>query len=112
MEIHGIRLGRKMDGRLVISAATTAGGILQIVPMNERRVSLAFFPNGFASYYLSTDPGITPQTGIFAGGNVGPLLLTIDKYGELVKRAWYAFTGSSIQIAWSECSLDGNPLDT
>jgi len=84
-----------------------SGNAPEIAGPSPRRVALLFLPVAGTAYTVSTESGVTLNNGltIQQGGEL--LELTVERHGEIVRRAWYAIAGTSATVSFLETFEDG-----
>ena len=90
-------------GRESLSAQwdyTTPAGSLQVVAADDRRIAILFAPPNGGAISFGITKAIVSGFGfqLVLGG--APVQMTIQEYGDLVKRAWY--------VAGSAAGLTGS----
>jgi len=90
-------------GRESLSAQwdyTTTAGSLQVVAADDKRIAISFAPPNGGAISLGLTKAITSGFGfqLVLGG--APVQMSIQEYGDLVKRAWFV-AGSAAGITAS-----------
>lgn len=74
---------------------------------SPRRVGLLFLPATNVRYTVSTEPGATIDQGLTLQVAGELLELTLERHGEIVRRAWYGIAASSATISFLETFEEG-----
>ncbi|MEQ1735690.1 MAG: hypothetical protein ABL886_04725 [Rhodoglobus sp.] len=92
---------------IVRSVALTATAA-QIVGPSEQRAALLFSPptSGGVTYTVSTEPGVALGAGLNLSSTTGPLLLTEERFGDAVKKPWFAIASTTLTIGFLETIVD------
>lgn len=80
----------------------------QIIGPSQRRVALLFSTpvSPGQSYTVTTEPGATLGAGLNLSPTTGPLSLTEEVFGDVVKRPWFAAASSAFSIGVLETITD------
>jgi hypothetical protein len=79
----------------------------QIVGPSEKRIALLFSPpTGESSYTVSNDPGVTLGSGMNLGPTAGPLLITLELFGDAVQKPWFGIASNPLTIGFLETVCD------
>ena len=93
---------KKANG-IVRSAALTTSATLINGP-SEKRVALLFsppvVPNTF--YTISTDPNVTLGVGINLLPSSGPVMISVETFGDAAVRPWYGIASTAMTIGYLE----------
>lgn len=98
MCIEDVRMGRKTVSFMAI-VSIPAGGVRQVLPADPFRYSLTLSApsSGSLTFSINQNPG--DGEGIVFHQGSGPVTLTIQNDGDLVRRAWYAYSVNAVSVA-------------
>jgi len=85
----------------------SAGAAPEIAGPSPRRVALLFLPSTTTNYTVSTESGVSLNNGLTLAQNGELLELTLERHGEIVRRAWYAIAAASTTVSFLETFEDG-----
>lgn len=102
MCMEDVRIGRESTAaeyRVVLPTGT----VKQIVPYDKDRIALIISPPDLNTVYLSfsQDPG--SGVGFLLSYRAGPLCLSLQEHGDIVRRAIYGISpsGGEVVCAWT-----------
>ena len=102
--MEDIRLSR--EGNAVLTTVTpTAGGDVQLVPRNSRRISLTIMPTIGGQCFISPLPMTAINQGILLDPTNDPLTFTAEN-GAAVISEWHVFSATTKPVAVLEVTLD------
>jgi hypothetical protein len=96
--IEDVRMGRQSNAQ----AQTTeiaAGGTAQVLPADPYRYCLILSPpsSGSITYNIRANPADGEGLTFHQGSS--PLALDIQSHGDLVRRAWFAYSANAVTVA-------------
>jgi hypothetical protein len=74
----------------VVRSVAVTSTATQILGPSEQRVALLFSPPTTGNYTVSTDPNVALGTGLNLMTTTPAILITIELFGDAVKKPWFA----------------------
>lgn len=99
MCMEDIRIGRKTLAREKVYT-TPITTFQQILEPNEKRIAITFvIPDQAAVLLLTTNEGQTGSAGLRLVPTFGNITLTLETFGDLVRRPWFAKADAALQTS-------------
>lgn len=78
---------------------TVSSPAAQISPPGQNRVTLSFQPPAAGYYSVWTEPMLTLGVGFVVSPETGPVELTIERHGDIVREPWYGIASTGLNMA-------------
>jgi hypothetical protein len=96
-------LARGANQRSNADGATVGAAATWLVGPSPVRRSITFTSPSAAVITLGNKSTLAAGVGMFVGSTTGPLELTVEKHGNIVRLPWYAVVaGGGQQVGWIE----------
>ncbi len=98
MCLKDVLMGRNSTSNAAV-VAIGAGAVKQVLPADPYRYSIVFSgpSTGSITYSINQNPG--DGEGIVFHQGCGPIALTIQHHGDMVRRPWYAYSVNAVNVA-------------